>query len=291
MTFFRVLIPLRDSDVREDYFLPLIEWLRWMQMPTCFLINGPLYEEGAGHLSDRLGGNGLIAAVPATHIANPYAARNAGLRHAFEISPGVDYAVLLDADVLPSENYRNELMRLMAQPGSHLIAGRTMTAIPPINTYHFNRLREAHFECYDGFTPPDHTIGANMVISKVVWQKLGPMRQDVSSGGDGCYGLAWKALGEIVTPGTDLIVTKTIYGMDFKGIIQKQLHRACCYPPEMVPSFTEVKEALRHEFGALSWLLLDEEAFATNYAAFIDHVFKLGMRLGQLRQHLDKHEA
>lgn len=287
------LVPLRDSDVGKKFYEPLVRWLEAHAVKTLVLINGPDRGDSVGLFLNRFGYLKHVTPAVAGESYNPYTARNLGLFALFGSGIStVDYAVLLDADVVPEDNYVEELERLLSgSSGDLLIAGRTLTKIPDESTYHFNRLRAANFECYDGFTPPDHTVGSNMIIGKKVWEELGRMRDTEVSGGDGIYSIEWKKRGKEVTVGDKLIVKKTIYGMDFKGIVEKQFRRACCYPPEMVPGFEAVRHELQHSCGHLMWLLLDgDETFKANYAAFIDRIFKLGMQLGQLRHHVDKAE-
>jgi hypothetical protein len=286
----RFIIPMKDDDVLAcKYTDNLVAMMREFLWDVNIVVNGPR--------TLSIIGDGSPLLLGATYLFggdryNPYTARNNALGALFGAYPEVTHCVLIDADCFPEEGYNEALQELLADDpeGKLLIAGRTLTKVPGINTSHFNALRHADFECYDGFTPPDHTIGANMVIGRSVWKSNGPMRDSVVSGGDGEYGIRFKANGGVVTVGENLKVHKEIRGMHLRGIIEKQLRRACCFPPDMVPPLYSVLTNLAGSAGTLSELSYRyaETADHMAYADLVDYVFKVAMHLGVLSQHMDK---
>lgn len=295
MTRHAFVVPLRDKDLSHTYWHDLVTWLTKKGQQVVLAVNGP-------DRVDRIADWEFNKNVPwdpdflyfldSGDNYNPYKARNRALRYIFSdgwCAP-FSYVVLLDADVMPAEDYLGQLHHLIdGTEGELLIAGRTLTKIPMQHTFHFDSLRKGSFECYDGFTPADHTIGANMIVGSKVFEELGEMREDVVSGGDGCYGIDWKNKGHRVTVGSGLIVHKTIYGMDWKGILDKQVRRAMCYPPEMTPDFETVRFKLMEDCAAMSWMLRgDEKMFEAQYHDIVDRLFKLGASLGLMSKYVDK---
>lgn len=286
---FSVAIPLRDTDLRLDYWMPLVQYFTDRHVKVFLAVNGPL--EWSEVLKSL---NKLPLLAELTYGGkeyNPYIARNYVLDKVFgsrPFAPGThDYLVLMDADCIPEENYLEELQKLL-ETKPYLVAGRTKTKVPH-GSLHFDLLRQANFECYDGFTPPDHTVGSNMVISAQSYQDLGQMREEVVSGGDGLYGIDAKARGKTVTPGSDLIVHKTISGMTLKGIVEKQFRRACCFPPDMIPHPDLTVQALNDVLHDLTMACaFDVQTVEAEYPKIVDRVFKLCMHLGVLTHHFDK---
>lgn len=223
--------------------------------------------------------------------ANPYPARNAAMTYAFD-RLGVGACLLTDSDCLPSDDFFSVLPKYLNEKA--MVAGRTFTAIPTEGRYatrHFEWLAAKDFECYDGFTPPTFTVGSNMIVGVEVFRQLGFMRESLMSGGDGEYGERHESLIGPVTVASDLIVTKTIYTMDFIGICEKQLRRARCIADKYRPDETAVIEGLRNALKAHIEALAVVETPADlerNYDVFIDKLFQVMMWYGQLSNHLDK---
>jgi hypothetical protein len=280
-----VLIPVRDKDVAAGEWRPAVSYFARYHVPVFILVNGP----DAIHCSARTEPGCKF--FYAGKVYNPYAARNVGLSAVFNGSFPADYAILTDADCRPDEDYLDRLAELVAkQEDRLLIAGRTRTEVPT-GTRHFDLLRAAGFECYDGFTPPDHTVGSNMVIGRRVYKQVGPMRDTHESGGDGLYGMTYQRLGGQVTVGEKLWVTKRVAGMSFKGIVEKQFRRACCFPPAMVPSLESVLKDLTADLKEVAAHCATPASLMTAYPQAIDRMFKLCMRLGLLHHHLDKESS
>jgi len=291
-----VIIPLRAADVCKTYWNTLVSYFTSRSTPVILALNG----EGVLDVLEALKESKeqtdptwdrWLIPINGGPNHNPYAARNKALALAFdgEHLGTVDYCILTDADCTPDENYLPILRQFIQGAPYMLIAGRTKTRIPKTDTPHFNSLRDTQFECYDGFTPPDHTVGANMVIGRAAYEKLGPMRETQVSGGDGIYGIAFKAQGESVTPAYDLVMYKTIEGMTLRGIIEKQFRRACSFPEAMIP---EPDQTVRDLNNVLHELVLyadyDLETVIEEYPTVIDLMFKLMMHLGVLTHTLDR---
>jgi len=277
---FSVIIPVRDVEMyKEETGLDdLVKYFMDRKILVVLTVNGPDAKNiipigrSSRYLSEIYGGSSY----------NPYPARNIGLKYLFGL-PETDAVFLIDSDCYPEEGFFEELC-LQAKP-ENLVAGRTTTKVPH-GSKHFDLLRD-RFECYDGFTPPDHTVGCNMLIGRKVYEAVGPLRADKVSGGDGIYVIEWKKLGGSVIPAPRMHVKKTINGMTLKGIVLKQISRACCYPSEMMAPIDETLESLRDDLFKMASVSFDQETLEYYYPQFVDCIFKISMRIGMLSQHLD----
>jgi hypothetical protein len=287
---YAVVVPIKDSDLSAGKLpVPILDYFSQYKVNVVLTVNGPDTHEQIVCSEPRLPSRRNIVLLDGGPAYNPYSARNSALSFLFgPFHATVENVVLMDADCTPDPDYHQNLCAMLeGTNGSLLIAGRTLTKVP-CGTVHFDLLRAARFECYDGFTPPDHTVGANMVIGREVYRRIGSMRETKTSGGDGCYGIDFKKSGGVVTVGSNLIVRKMIYGMSLRGIIEKQLRRACCYPEEMVLPVDQILSALKDVLACMAACCKSPEELVRCYPEFIDYCFKLPMYLGMLSQHFDR---
>lgn len=283
-----VIVPIPSSAARQDYWHNLVRYFVHRGVFVITIPNGPDSWEATEFLKGNLLDIKYHLVLNGGDLPNPYIARNSALDTIFR-DPGIDCAVLIDSDCTPRDDYLERLLEILGDsPRDLLIAGRTTTEIPE-GSLHFDMLRGRGFECYDGFTPPDHTVGSNMVIGRRVWQIVGPMRESVVSGGDGLYGIRFKELDGRVTVGDKLLVAKKITGMTLRGIIEKQFRRACCFPESMIPNPNHTLQEITKVLHDLS-LFTDTtlEYLADDYPVIVDRLFKLMMHLGILTHTLDK---
>lgn len=253
-------------------------------------VNGCTAEQALA-VEDQWELEAFVHVVFAGEKANPYPARNEGLRYAFSVLK-VDACLLTDSDCTPEEGFFEALPKYLHK--NAMVAGRTKTAIPTCGKYdtrHFGWLAEKDFECYDGFTPPTFTVGSNMIVGAEVFKILGRMREGLISGGDGEYGERHEALIGPVTVADDLIVTKTVYTMDFMGICEKQLRRAKCAPSKYRPSEIKTLQGLTAALNRHLDLLVgvkEVDELERDYDKFVDALFQVMMWYGHLGNHLDK---
>jgi len=283
---FAVIIPVRDRDMdpMSESLLELVRYFVSRSVEVILPINGPNAQAVLASPSPAGLPSVYYTEMYGGSSCNPYIARNHALRYAFSHAE-YDSVLLMDADCYPCEGFFEELTRIHSP--DILAAGRTTSKCPVGVSRHFDLLAAKNFECYDGFTPADHTVGCNMLIGRKVYDAIGPMRADKVSGGDGIYGIEWKKRGGTVTPAPKMHAEKTISGMSIKGIIQKQLTRASCYPPEMMSSVDTIADNLRDDAFGMMRLCYDQKSLEHYYPEFIDCLFKLSMHLGMLSQHLD----
>lgn len=271
------------------FHITLREYLK--SAPVIISYNGCSVEEADSH-SKQLKGiiDGEVLAVYAGEKANPYTARNVALYHAFKAFE-CEAVALADSDCVPTEGYHSTFHKYV-QKGL-LCAGRTKTRIPTSGKYstrHFKWLAAKAFECYDGFTPPDFTVGSNMMIGRNVYEKLGPMRDTVVSGGDGEYGERMRSTGGVVTVASDSLVYKTIYGMDMFGICDKQIRRAKCVAGEYRFNEAETLKGLRDCLLEHAAMLEGKTSLAELepiYDQFTDKLFQVMMYYGHMSNHTD----
>jgi hypothetical protein len=77
--------------------------------------------------------------------------------------------------------------------------------------------------------------------------------------------------------------------MNLQGIIEKQLRRALCYPPQMMSDPDKCVGDLGDDCLKLAAFCgMSMEELGESYPEFTDRIFKLMMRLGMLCQYVDK---
>lgn len=271
-------ICLRDS-TPVSYFLD-------QEVPVYLAVNGQDAEHTVHQWRTPEGCEGLLHVIFGGADNNPYPARSIGMSLA--ISAGYEMVVLTDGDCVPHPAYHSLLLEMIDR--NKLYAGRVVTRIPDKDTLHFNLLREARFECYDGFRPPNICVGANMVVGANVFHTLGPMRTD-RSGGDADYSIRYKRItGHETLAAPNLVVEKTINGMTLLGILQKQILRGFSDPLDAEQTISEVRPLI----SSAARLLADRVApshtlpmTAEEYANVVDSIFNLTYLLGRLARRTD----
>lgn len=284
-----VVIPILIKDVvaQQGCFQPVRYFLD-RGVPVALVLNGGTDEEAVAcqrffefypdHFILSYGGA----------AGNPYPSRNVGLSVMFA-SQEVDAVALIDSDTEVAVDYHDWAMKLFS--ADKLIAGRINTKVPHGVSTHLNWLNEINFECFDGYAPPDSTIGANMIIGKKVFDTVGHMKDDVMSGGDADYSTRAKTLGISVSHHKELLVSKVIGKYSYRVIIEKQIRRALCLNPALAApqkdTIHALRAALRKHLHALEGAdSLDD--LKPRYGELIDSLFALMWFEGMLANHIDR---
>ena len=266
----------RLQDSAAAYFLE-------RDIPVYACLNGP----DAMNVVRRLQPTPIIgmSVIYGGEEENPYPARSLGMRVAF--GNGYEAVALLDGDCVPQDDYDEVLQKAINRNG--LYAGTIKTKIPETQTLHFDLLREAGFECYDGFRPIDVCVGANMIVGRNVYDALGDMRP-TRSGGDADYSVRGRTCGCDTTPLPEAVVYKTINGMTAFGVLKKQILRGFSDPHESQHTYQE----LRVKIANASRLLADridpkhpDTLSPEEYANIMDAIFDLTYQLGRFARRLD----
>lgn len=287
---YAVVIPILAKDIAaaKGYFQTVSYFLS-KGVPVAVVVNGctveeaetlqRFYDTAPKHFSLLWGGE----------EPSPYPSRNVGLSYFFGGGRGVDAVALIDSDTEAADDYHDKA--LLAIRPDKLIAGRINTRVPRGISWHLDNLADIGFECFDGYGPPDSTIGANMIIGRFVYNDVGKMKDDVMSGGDADYSVRAKRQGYNVTQHNELLVSKVIFKYSYRVIVEKQIRRSLCVNPALSPlvdqTIAGLRCALHNHLHALEGAATLED-LKPRYGELIDSLFALMWFEGLIANHIDR---